>query len=36
MSEDDMRCNLDRLSSNIEQRKFDILACLIEMGQFGQ
>jgi hypothetical protein len=30
-----MRYNLDRLQNNLEQRKYDILACLVEMGQFG-
>jgi hypothetical protein len=34
-TEENMKCTLDRLQSNLERRKYEILACLVEMGQFG-
>ncbi len=35
MTEESMKCTLDRLQSNLEHRKNEIMACLVEMGQFG-
>lgn len=35
ITQETMKFTLDRLQSNLEQRKYDILAWLVEMGQIG-